>query len=174
MPPRSPLVGSIVFPLFEFDEESGEVAPAHHPFTMPKADQVQDFLALDPKELSCDFFMASQSYDVVCNGFEISSGSIRIHREPIQRKAFSLLGMSDAEIEAQFGFFLKALTYGAPPHGGMAFGFDRMVMLLCGIDQLRDVIAFPKTTSGTCLMSGAPHNVSDEDIRLYGLKHRNS
>ena len=161
------------FPLFEKDEELGTVVAAHHPFTMPHRDHLEAFMSLPPDAMhnlaAEEFALVSQSYDVVCNGFELASGSLRIYQPSVQRKAFELLGMSAAQIEQRYGFFLEALRLGAPPHGGIAFGFDRMMMLLTQCQQLRDVIAFPKTTSGACLMSGAPHQITDDELRSYGM-----
>ncbi|MCY4381067.1 MAG: aspartate--tRNA ligase [Proteobacteria bacterium] len=159
------------FPLFEWDQTNNKLSSVHHPFTMPSLEDVQTILNLDPTTVtpeSCSHF-TSQCFDVVCNGHELSSGSIRIHRSDLQKKIFSLLGLSPEETEKKFGFFLEALSYGAPPHGGMAFGFDRMVMLLCGTQNLRDVVAFPKTTSGACLMSGAPQRIEGSELTDYGL-----
>lgn len=159
------------FPLFEYDSELAQFVSAHHPFTMPHPDCLEEFLNLEAALPSGrdKAALVAQSYDVVCNGFELASGSIRIHSEAIQRKAFERLGMSEQQINDKFGFFLEALRYGAPPHGGIAFGLDRIVMLLAGCHQLRDVMAFPKTTAGTCLMSGAPHPVSADELQPYGM-----
>ncbi|MCK4778350.1 MAG: aspartate--tRNA ligase, partial [Actinomycetia bacterium] len=141
------------FPLFEFDEKENRLTSVHHPFTAPMESDIE-FLMDKPLEVLSD------SYDLVLNGCELGGGSIRIHSEDIQKKIFSLLNISPEDAENKFGFLLKALQYGAPPHGGIAFGLDRLVMLLLDLPSIRDVIAFPKTTSGTCLMSNAPDRVS--------------
>ncbi len=141
------------FPLFEYDEEEKRFYAKHHPFTMPKAEDVDKFL-----EGGHDNWlgMRAEAYDVVCNGYELGGGSIRIHRGDVQKKMFEALGMSEEETQAQFGFFLEALRYGVPPHGGLAFGLDRLIMLMVGTESIRDVIAFPKTNSATDLMAQAP------------------
>lgn len=159
------------FPLFEYDSELRQFVSAHHPFTMPHPDCLDQFLSLaaTPDSSREREALVAQSYDVVCNGFELASGSIRIHNTSIQRKTFELLGMTEQQINDRFGFFLEALQYGAPPHGGIAFGLDRIVMLLAGCHHLRDVMAFPKTTSGACLMSGAPHPVAAGELQPYGM-----
>lgn len=159
------------FPLFETDESSQKLSSAHHPFTMPHEDDMELLMSLHPENMTAGCSLVSQSYDVVCNGFELASGSMRIHEHHVQRKVFELLGLSPQQISEQFGFFLESLSYGAPPHGGIAFGFDRMMMLLAGCENLRDVIAFPKTTSASCLMSSAPHMVADVQLKAYGLRH---
>jgi aspartyl-tRNA synthetase len=141
------------FPLFEYDKEEGRFYAMHHPFTMPKDEDVDKFLAGGEENWSQ---VRAEAYDVVCNGYELGGGSIRIHRGDVQRKMFEALGMSEEETQSQFGFFLEALRYGVPPHGGLAFGLDRVVMLMTGADSIRDVIAFPKTTSATDLMAQAP------------------
>lgn len=150
------------FPLFEGKDDDGNLISAHHPFTMPNE---EDFSLLDTDPLS----VRSQSYDLVLNGWELGSGSIRIHRGDIQGKIFSLLGISDEQASNRFGFLLEAFRYGAPPHGGFAFGIDRLVALLVGEDNIREVIAFPKTQSGADLMTGAPKPIPVAAWDLLGL-----
>jgi aspartyl-tRNA synthetase len=141
------------FPLFEGVDEEGNLIAAHHPFTMPHPDDLH-LLESDPLRVR------SQSYDLVVNGWELGSGSIRIHRADIQRRVFAALGISDEEAESRFGFLLGAFRYGAPPHGGFAFGIDRLVAVLAGEENIREVIAFPKSQSGADLMSGSPRTIS--------------
>ena len=150
------------FPLFEGVDEDGKLISAHHPFTMPNED---DFFKLESDPLS----VRSQSYDLVLNGWELGSGSIRVHRGDIQSRIFSLLGISEEEANSRFGFLLEAFTYGAPPHGGFAFGIDRLTALLVGEDNIREVIAFPKTQSGSDLMTGAPKSIERRVWDLLGL-----
>ncbi|MBD5635526.1 MAG: aspartate--tRNA ligase, partial [Candidatus Eremiobacteraeota bacterium] len=151
------------FPLFERDAETGAVSPTHHPFTSPAAGQ-EALLESDP------LAMRAQHYDLVLNGFELGSGSIRIHDPAFQRKIFEVFGLSDAEIDDRFGFFMEALQYGAPPHGGMAWGVDRLAMLACGETSIRDVIAFPKNQMARDLMMDAPSSVPRESLRDLGLE----
>jgi aspartyl-tRNA synthetase len=149
------------FPYLEIDEETGKPVPAHHPFTSPGEDQWH-LIESDP------LAMRAQHYDMVLNGYELGSGSIRIHKPELQRRIFEMLGMTPAEIEERFGFFVRALEYGAPPHGGMALGIDRIVMLACGEDNLREVIAFPKNQVGRDVMMDAPSRVPEQLLRdLY-------
>jgi aspartyl-tRNA synthetase len=147
-------------PMFEWSEEEGKWVAVHHPFTAPATDDLQPETA------------RARAYDVVLNGIELGGGSIRIHRPDVQRKVFEVLGLTPEEAEDKFGFLLQAFRYGVPPHGGIAFGLDRIVMLLAGKDNIREVIAFPKTQSGTDLLSGAPGDVSDEQLRELGLQLR--
>ena len=150
------------FPAFELDEETGKWNAVHHPFTdfdLEKAETSGSLVNID-----------SRAYDIVLNGHEIGGGSIRIHDINKQRKVFRLLGISDEEAAEKFGFLLEALEFGAPPHGGIALGLDRLIMVLLGIDAIRDVIAFPKTTSGTCLMSQAPSDVREVQLEELGIK----
>jgi aspartyl-tRNA synthetase len=151
------------FPLFEVSEETGETQACHHPFTSPHPDDL-DLLEKEP--LKC----RARAYDLVLNGVEIGGGSIRIHDSAIQARIFKALGISDEAAEQKFGFLLKALKYGAPPHGGIALGLDRLVMLLTGGTSIRDVIPFPKTTRGQDLMSGAPSPVDDRQLKDLHLK----
>ncbi|MEG3192796.1 aspartate--tRNA ligase [Lysobacter sp. D1-1-M9] len=145
------------FPMFEWDEEAGRFVALHHPFTAPAVD--------DEAELRANAKTAvSRGYDMVLNGNEIGGGSIRIHRSSMQSAVFELLGIGADEAQAKFGFLLDALKYGAPPHGGIAFGIDRIAALMAGTDSIRDVIAFPKTTTAQCLMTGAPSEVPDAQL----------
>jgi len=145
-------------PLFEYDEESKTWAAAHHAFTRPHDGDVQ-YLLTDPGRVKC------HRYDVVLNGFEIGGGSIRLHDPKVQAEVFKALGISDEDAKAKFGFLLDALKFGAPPHGGIALGMDRLVMLLTGAESLRDVIPFPKTKTGTDTMTGAPGDVDEKQLR---------
>ena len=153
------------FPMFEWDEQEKRWAAAHHPFTSPHEQDLKDGkLESDPAAVR------ALAYDVVLNGTELGSGSIRIHRQDIQKKIFRALGMSDDEARARFGFFLEALEYGTPPHGGIALGLDRIVMLLAGADSLREVIPFPKTAKAVDLMVDAPTPVSNAQLRELGIE----
>ncbi|MCC6216732.1 MAG: aspartate--tRNA ligase [Polyangiaceae bacterium] len=144
-------------PLFEWDDEAARWAPAHHAFTRPHDEHVE-LVESDPGKVLC------HRYDLVLNGFEIAGGSIRLHDPEVQEKVFSALGIAEEEAREKFGFLLSALRFGAPPHGGIALGMDRLAMLLAGTDSIRDVIAFPKTQKGTDLMSGAPGGVGPEQL----------
>ena len=155
------------FPMFEYDDENNRHIAMHHPFTAPRAEDI-DLLDSDPSNA------LSRGYDLTMNGYEIAGGSIRIHSTEIQEKVFSLLGLSREEAIEKFGFLVEALSYGAPPHGGIAFGFDRLVMLLAGTDNIRDVIAFPKTTSAASLMDESPSSVSSTQLDELGIKIKKS
>jgi len=146
------------FPMFEYNEDTGRHDPMHHPFTCPLASDI-DLLDTDPGAAR------ALAYDIVLNGNEIGGGSIRIHDPKVQSKIFTLLGISEEEAEARFGFFVEALSYGTPPHGGIALGLDRLIMLLLGCTSIRDVIAFPKTQKGTCLMTDSPGPVDKEQLQ---------
>jgi aspartyl-tRNA synthetase len=150
------------FPLFEWSAEEERYVSVHHPFTSPKDEDIER-IKKDPMSAK------SKSYDLVLNGVELGGGSIRIHDSEVQREIFSILGLSESERDRKFGFLLDALTYGAPPHGGIAFGLDRIVMMLQGEDSIRDVIPFPKTTSGLCPLTGAPDDISTDQLNGLGL-----
>jgi aspartyl-tRNA synthetase len=151
------------FPLFERDEESGEITFSHHPFTAPLPGQ-EALFDTDPLAIT------AQHYDLVLNGYELGSGSIRNHTAEFQRRVFRRLGMTDEQIDDRFGFFMEALSFGAPPHGGMALGIDRVVMLACGESSIRDVIAFPKNQMARDVMMDAPSAVPDQALKDLGLR----
>ncbi len=151
------------FPMFEYDEKAKRYTSLHHPFTSPKEEDI-DKLESDPE--AC----LSRAYDMVINGTELGGGSMRIYRPEVQKQVFKALGISDEEANDKFGFLLDALKYGCPPHGGLAFGLDRLVMLMTGAHSIRDVMAFPKTQSASCLMTGAPSTVSAEQLKELKIK----
>ena len=151
------------FPLVEYDADEKRYVAKHHPFTAPN-DQDLSLLETDPGKVR------AFAYDVVLNGVELGGGSIRIHRQDVQQKIFTLLGIGEAEAQEKFGFLLEALSYGAPPHGGIALGFDRLAMLFAGMDSLREVIAFPKTARAQCLMTQAPGGVDAKQLRELSIK----
>ncbi|MFU8828687.1 MAG: aspartate--tRNA ligase, partial [Phycisphaerales bacterium] len=159
------------FPMFEFDEETQRFYAMHHPFTAPNPDQIDAFLAADPADRSTIEGIVSAGYDIVCNGSEIGGGSIRIHDQRVQKKVFELLGISEEEAQEKFSFLMDALQFGAPPHGGIAFGLDRLVMHLAGTDNIRDVIAFPKTQTGGDVMSDAPSPVDEKQLAELFVKN---
>jgi len=150
------------FPLLEWTEEENRYVAMHHPFTMPAWEDI-DLMNTNPGAIR------AQSYDIVLNGIELGSGSIRIHRSDIQQKMFELLGFSNEDIQARFGFLIEAFSYGTPPHGGFAFGLDRLVMMMAGVDSIRDVIAFPKTRDAYCPLTDAPNAVDKEQLDILDL-----
>ena len=156
----------IDFPSFEYDEEDQRYVAAHHPFTSPK-DGHEDYLVTDPARCK------AKAYDMVLNGWEIGGGSVRIHRADVQQKVFDALKITPDEAQLKFGFLLDALQYGAPPHGGLAFGLDRIITLMTGADSIRDVIAFPKTQRAQCLLTQAPSPVDEKQLRELHIRVRN-
>jgi aspartyl-tRNA synthetase len=153
------------FPMFEYDEEEGRYVAAHHPFTSPKDEHIQ-YLETDPSKC------LAKAYDMALNGWEIGGGSVRIHREDVQSKVFRALKIGPEEARAKFGFLLDALQYGAPPHGGIAFGLDRIVTMMAGAESIRDVIAFPKTQRAQCLLTQAPSPVDERQLRELHIRVR--
>jgi aspartyl-tRNA synthetase len=157
------LLWIVDFPLFELDVESNTINSTHHPFTRPfKEDEA--LLDTDPLKVR------AHHYDLVMNGYELGSGSLRIYDQDIQRKVFEIIGLTDDDIENKFGFFINAFKYGTPPHGGMAFGLDRIAMILTNSESIRDVIAFPKNASAACPMTGAPSSVSERQLKELSIK----
>jgi aspartyl-tRNA synthetase len=150
--------------MFEWDEEANRHIAMHHPFTAPVKPGPEDLLA-NPSEA------LSKGYDMVLNGVELGGGSIRIHDPEMQQAVFKLLGIGEEEAQQKFGFLLDALRYGCPPHGGIAFGLDRMAALMSGEDSIRDVIAFPKTTTAQCLLTSAPSRVPDEQVAELHIRN---
>ena len=156
------LLWVVDFPMFERDVESGEIVATHHPFTRPKDEDVK-YLDTDPTKV------ISYAYDIVINGYEAGGGTLRIYNQDVQKKIFNILGLSDEEVEKKFGYFVNALQYGTPPHAGMAFGLDRLAMILGGTDNIRDVIAFPKNLAGVDPMSMAPTEVTAQQLEDLGI-----
>jgi aspartyl-tRNA synthetase len=150
------------FPMFEYSEEENRWVAAHHPFTAPKEEDVDKLLS-DPEHVS------SRAYDLVCNGYELLSGSIRIHDQELQAKVFEAIGLSEEKARARFGFFLDAFKFGTPPHGGVGIGLERLTMILAGTDNIRDVVAFPTTNSSFDLMSEAPGDVDQQQLDVLGI-----
>ncbi len=157
------LLWVIDFPMFERDVESGAIVATHHPFTRPRDEDLK-YLDEDPTKV------LSYAYDIVINGYEAGGGTLRIYNQDIQRKIFEILGLTDEEIQERFGYFVDALQYGTPPHAGMAFGLDRLAMILGGTDNIRDVIAFPKNLAAVDPMTNAPTNVTPEQLKELGIK----
>ena len=153
----------IDFPMYEYSKEENRYVAAHHPFTSPKQEDI-DKLLTDKKNCY------SRAYDLVLNGYELLSGSIRIHDKDLQAKVFEALELSEEEAKAKFGFFLEAFEYGTPPHCGIGLGIERLIMILSGTDNIKDVVAFPKTSSAMCLMSESPSEVSDKQLKDLGIK----
>ena len=151
------------FPLFEKSEETGEITPCHHPFTRP-VDKDLDKLETEP------YNVYSYTYDIVMNGYEAGGGELRIYDQDVQKRIFNVLGFSEEDIKRKFGWFIDALKYGTPPHGGLAFGLDRLTMILSGTDNIRDVIAFPKNLSAVCPMTNAPQPVDNDQLKDLGIK----
>ena len=154
------------FPLYEYDEETQRFYAMHHPFTSPKLEDIP-LLDSEPEKVR------AKAYDIVLNGFELGGGSIRIHDRNLQRKMFEVLGLTEEECQRKFGFLLEAFRYGTPPHGGLAYGLDRLVMLLTGENSIREVIAFPKNQSAQCMVSDAPSPAGEEQLEELGIKLRN-
>jgi len=159
----------IDFPMFEWDEGRKGWHALHHPFTAPSAQTLEEW----HKQLDDDpGTVLSRAYDMVLNGTELGGGSIRIHSTQMQQKALDVLGIGEEEAKDKFGFLLEALKYGAPPHGGIAFGLDRLIMLMTGATSIRDVMAFPKTQSASCLLTSAPSEVSEQQMKDLHLRSR--
>jgi aspartyl-tRNA synthetase len=153
------------FPMFEKNKETGKWVAMHHPFTSPRDDQMQAFLDANEEDDDVIESIVSAGYDIVLNGQEIAGGSVRIHDRAVQSKVFKLLGLTPEQAKEKFSFLLEALSFGAPPHAGVAFGLDRLVMNFLGTDNIRDVIAFPKTLTGADLMTKAPSHVPANQLK---------
>jgi aspartyl-tRNA synthetase len=165
------------FPLFEYSEEENRWVAKHHPFTSPKPQDIEVMIQNNPKIENPEKYLEhpyanikANAYDMVLNGNEIGGGSIRIFQKALQQKMFAALGMSDEEAKEKFGFLLGAFEYGAPPHGGLAFGFDRLCALLGGSETIRDFIAFPKNNSGRDVMLDAPSAIDDKQLKELGIR----
>jgi aspartyl-tRNA synthetase len=156
----------IDFPLFEWDDETQRFYAMHHPFTSPRPEDIPHFES-DPRRIR------ASAYDCVMNGVELGGGSIRIHDRELQRQMFRILGFTPEQAETQFGFLMNAFRYGAPPHGGIAFGFDRLVSMFAGLDSIRDTIAFPKNNAGRDVMIDSPSTISDEQLKELGIAVKN-
>ncbi len=155
------------FPMFDYSPEEKRWVAVHHPFTQPLDEHIEILENKDEKKYAS---VKAKAYDLVCNGYELAGGSIRIHNQEVQNTVFDALGIGPEEKKSKFGYFIEALKYGTPPHGGIAWGFDRLIMVLCGIDAIRDVIAFPKTAKATCLMSEAPSSVELDQLLELGVR----
>ena len=151
------------FPMFEYDEEDKRYYAVHHPFTAPKDEDIA-LMDTDPGKVR------AKAYDIILNGTELGGGSIRIHSRELQQKVFETLGFTAEEAEERFGFLLNAFKYGVPPHGGLAYGLDRLVMLMLGLDSIRDTIAFPKDKNASCQMTEAPGIVDDKQLEELSIK----
>ncbi len=158
------------FPLLEWNEDENRFEAMHHPFTAPMDADIEKMLFGDINDKNLLHSLRAKAYDIVLNGYEIGGGSIRIHRRDVQKKMFEILGIKEDEAKAKFGFLLEALEYGAPPHGGIALGFDRLVMLMVGASSIRDVIAFPKTQKAYCLLTGSPSLVDPKQLKELHIK----
>jgi aspartyl-tRNA synthetase len=162
------------FPLFEYNEDEKRYEAMHHPFTAPLEEDIEKFFSMDPvgaiNELPLRSEIRAQAYDIVLNGLEIGGGSIRIHKKNIQDRMFQLLNIASDEADEKFGFLLEALEYGAPPHGGIALGLDRLIMIMAGAQSIRDVIAFPKTQKAICPLSSAPSSVDEKQLKELSIK----
>ena len=157
------------FPMYEWNEEEKKIDFSHNPFSMPNID-VEEFLALDPADNEKILGIKAFQYDIVCNGIELSSGAIRNHRPDVMKKAFAIAGYGEDVLEQKFGGMLRALSLGAPPHGGIAPGVDRIVMLLCGEENLREVVLFPMNQRAEDLLMGAPSEVSPKQLRELHIR----
>ena len=157
------------FPMYEWNEEEKKIDFSHNPFSMPNMD-VDEFLALDPSDHEKLLSIKAIQYDIVCNGIELSSGAIRNHRPDVMKKAFAVAGYGEDVLEQKFGGMLRALTFGAPPHGGIAPGIDRIVMLLCGEENLREVVLFPMNQRAEDLLMGAPSEVTEKQLKELHIR----